>query len=239
LLSNEFQNYFPNKTTSEINALVKVAKRQIDSDPLAIPNLKSQLMLAVGGNLELTTFLCSAFSAYPYTDRKGQWIELKSCSDDLSQTWSPLTKAFQSLTFNFLDSADVEFASNLRNDGRLQGLRGFLRKTWNGVKSHDTWSSESARAYADELRSQHDAATVEWNKINQEVVKWAGTAVAGFATGSSTLCLGHLEIAVPSYGIFFKSAMELASILMKRTDFVKQFPASVFMDLEKSSKHHK
>ncbi|MFN8550434.1 MAG: SEC-C domain-containing protein [Candidatus Obscuribacterales bacterium] len=232
-LESLISHHMPGLNNLDVQKMIAEASELTQNDPLALADSTSQLYLSVGTNLELSMYLSTAFGAFPYTDRVSQWQQLKAAtaSNDLFMTWSPLTKAFQSLSFNFLDSADVDFADKLREEGRLEGFRSFIRKTWQKGKSEDSWSMETARSFADELKFEHKLAEAEWNKINQDLVTWVGTAVGSFTSSAVTLQTGRLDLTGPSVGILMKSLCELYKIGMKKQDFPKSVPASVFMDL--------
>ena len=86
--------------------------------------------------------------AFPYTNRRLKWREillLKEDLPDLARLWTPLTKAFQTLEFKFLNNVDAEFAVSLRADGRLSGFRRFIRNVWTTAnKSDDLGQIEAA-----------------------------------------------------------------------------------------------
>jgi len=82
--------------------------------------------------LEEIIYVCGQTGLYPFTDMRGKWREILDNSDQLSeeaQTWTPLTKAFTTLQFSFLDGFDASFAHSVREDGRLLGFRLFLKKS--------------------------------------------------------------------------------------------------------------
>ena len=90
----------------------------------------------MGANLEMGMYICQATGAFPYTNVKFRWKEILGARQDLdatAQVWSPLTNAFQQLRFKFLDHVDSKFACSLRQDGRLEGFRSYMRKLWNTV----------------------------------------------------------------------------------------------------------
>lgn len=239
ILEDYLRTELPTHSDETISGLVRYAKTKTEEDMLSLPNIANQLLLKVGGNLELSMFLADAFGAFPYTANKNQWFELQTSIEKTTNTvdtWTPLTKAFQQLDFSFLDSTDVIFAARMKESGRLSGFRNFLKKTWTGLKNSDSWSDETARSFADELKSEQKLAEVEWNKINQDLLKSSGTAVAGLAGTVSTISAGNLVLGVPAGGIFVKSVADLAAILLRKNDFPKTKPASVFMDLERTSK---
>jgi hypothetical protein len=118
-------------STSE---LLVYARSELRKDPIAwersiADNFKQGQMISVrsGVNLETALLICSVTGAFPYTNMHFKWRELMEAREQMSETarvWSPLTKAFQTLEFRFLDNVDPRFAQSLREDGRLEGFRG-------------------------------------------------------------------------------------------------------------------
>jgi len=121
------------------------------------------------------------------------WAQIIEAHDELSETarvWSPLTKAFQSLDFRFLDNVDPRFAQAVRDDGRLQSFRFLLRKIGNGAADISEMPSLDAfvRDCSDELVGEYQKAQAEWAKIDESFLKWAS---GGIATATA-LAMGHL-----------------------------------------------
>lgn len=238
LLEDEFKSHFPQKSDIEIRELLEAAQRMTENDPLALSGIESQLLLSVGGNLELAMFLATGFDAYPFTVKVRQWRELEFATKEFPESarlWSPLTKGFQSLDFGFLDSVDVAFANKIREDGRLENFRAFLKRTWVSMKAESDWSEEKARSFADELKSQHQQCKGEWDKINQELVKSTLTGIAGFFVGTAVPSLGAM-LAVPGSVLMGKSVTDLFSIIMKQRSTNRTAPASMFMQVESNAK---
>lgn len=205
-------------------------------DPL-LPNdtldrMPSQTIAAsMGTNLELGLYLCHATGAFPYTNVKYRWREILAAKQELdasAQVWSPLTNAFQHLRFKFLDNLDSKFACSIRQEGRLEGFRSYMRKLWDTVGGEpDPSKSESlARDFGDELTGAFKAAQSEWDAIDRELVKWAtGKAAVAMAAGvfSPAFAMGGLALAGLS---------EIIQAEMKRREFRKRVPMSVFIDLD-------
>jgi hypothetical protein len=212
-------------------------ERDRAEDPLllneTIDQIPAQNMVtSLGANLEMGLYICQATGSFPYTNVKFRWREIlaaKQEPDVTAQTWSPLTNAFQQLTFKFLDQVDSGFACTLRKEGRLEGFRSYLRKLWDAVGGEpDASKSEAlARDFGDELTVAFKAAQSEWDAIDRELVKWAtGKAAVAMAAGvfSPAFAMGGLVLAGLS---------EIIQAEMKRREFRKRVPMSVFIDLEK------
>jgi hypothetical protein len=227
----------PGASEEEIRKVLDHMERKRASDPL-LPNdtldrMPTQMMAyRMGANLEMGMYICQATGAFPYTNVRFRWQEILAARQDLdatAQMWSPLTKAFQQLTFKFLDKVDSKFAYSVRQNGRLEGFRSYLRRLWNAVGGDpDPAKSEAlARDFRDELSQAFNEAKGEWDAIDRDLLKWGVATLGGaVATGvfSPTLAVGGFAVA----GIG-----EIIQAEMKRREFRKKVPMSVFIDLEK------
>ena len=104
----------------------------------------------------------------------------------MKKKWSPFSKAFQSVNFNFLDNVPLNFALEMRNKKRLENMRGFLRKVWRNAKMGSEFSGENTANLAVELTEEIRKAEAEWDEISRDLMKWSATttfpaAAAGIA----------------------------------------------------------
>jgi hypothetical protein len=213
-------------------------RQQLRDDPLALNQpiapgeSRGQLSMMRGGtNLETALLISNVTGAFPYTSMRTRWQEIMSARDELSETariWSPLAKTFHSLDFRFLNNVDVEFAKNLRDDGRLESLRGFLRSVGKNASEVSSLSSLDSfvRDSKDALIGEHQKARAEWDKIQNDFTGWAGAGVAG------AFISGHIipDVAALSAGIV-ATLGQLFRRHLKRALFRKTNPMSVFIDL--------
>ena len=227
----------PEISEDEVRRLVDSMERERANDPL-LPNdtldrMPSQMMVSrMGANLEMGMYICHATGAFPYTNVKFRWDEILRARDKLdatAQIWSPLTNAFQQLEFKFLNRVDSQFACSIRQDGRLEGLRSFLRKLWTTIGGQpDLSRSEAlARDFRDELNQSFNEAKAEWDSIDRELMKWAVPTLGG------ALVTGHFSPVLALSGFAVAGVAELIQAEMKRKEFRKKVPMSVFIDLEK------
>jgi hypothetical protein len=185
----------------------------------------------MGANLEMGMYICQATGAFPYTNVKFRWKEILGARQDLNETaqvWSPLTNAFQQLTFKFLEKVDSKFACSMRQDGRLEGFRSYLRKLWNAVGGDpDPAKAESlARDFRDELTQAFNEAKGEWQAIDRDLLKWGIPKLGG------ALAAGLFSPALAVGGFAVAGLSEIIQAEMKRREFRKKVPMSVFIDLE-------
>jgi hypothetical protein len=224
-------------SNEEVERVVQYMERQRANDPL-LPNetldrLPGQMSSAnVGGNLEMGLYICHATGAFPYTNVKFRWKELLSAKtlDENAQTWTPLTRAFQQLNFKFLEKVDSNFACSIRSDGRLEGFRSYLRKLWHTVEGNlDKARSEAvARDFRDELTQAYHEAEADWNAIDRDLLKWAVPKLGGAA-----LVGGAFSPSFAVGGFALAGVSELIQAQLKRREFRKKVPMSVFIDLER------
>lgn len=230
---------------SDREAFLDSIERDRASDPLLLnetmDNTPSQMAVAhMGGNLEMGMYICQATGAFPYTNLRYRWKEiLGSAVPDLDPTakfWSPLTNAFQQLRFKFLNNVDPKFVTTIRSEGRLEGFRSYLRNVWKTVGGEpDPTKSESlARDFRDELTQAFNEAQSDWSLIDRDLLKWGIPRMAkGFAGGlAAAVATGHMSLGLPGAGFAVAGINELVQAAMKRREFRKKVPMSVFIDLE-------
>jgi hypothetical protein len=151
----------PGISDEDVQKVLDDIERDRADDPLllneTIDQIPTQNMVtSLGANLEMGLYICQATGSFPYTNVKFRWREILAAKQELdvtAQTWSPLTNAFQQLTFKFLDQVDSGFACTLRKEGRLEGFRSYLRRLWTTVGGEaDVAKAEPlARDFRDEL----------------------------------------------------------------------------------------
>ncbi len=226
----------PEISDEELRELLDSIDWERANDPL-LPNdtldrMPAQMMAAnMGTNLEMGLYICQAAGAFPYTNVKFRWKEILGAKQDLdatAQIWSPLTNAFQQLRFRFLDNVDSKFACSIRQEGRLEGFRSYMRKLWQAVGGEpDASKSEAlARDFGDELTGAFRAAESEWDAIDRELVKWAMPTLAGAVAAGVFSPAFAAGFAIAGLG-------EIIQAEMKRREFRKKVPMSVFIDLER------
>jgi hypothetical protein len=200
-----------------------------------IDKMSSQIVtMRTGANLEMGMYICQAMGAFPYTNMRFRWNEIlgaRNQFDPTMEVWSPLTNAFQQLKFKFLDKVDPKFAYSIRQDGRLEGFRAYLRKIWKAVDGQPDPSKSQglARDFRDELTQSYNEAKTEWDKIDLDLLKWATPTVAAGITA------GLFSLTLPAAGFAVAGVGELIQAHLKRTSFRRSVPMSVFIDLDQNS----
>jgi hypothetical protein len=227
----------PRISDEQVRRVLDHIERERANDPL-LPNetldrMPGQMTAGrIGGNLEMGMYICQATGAFPYTNVKFRWKEILGARQDLdatAQVWSPLTNAFQQLRFKFLDNVDSKFACSLRQDGRLEGFRSFMRKLWNtvGGEPDPSKSERLARDFQDELTQAFKQAQSEWDAIDRELLKWATRTLAG------AMAAGHFSPVLAVGGFTVAGIGEIIQRERKRREFRQKVPMSVFIDLDR------
>lgn len=235
-LERKAREEFPQASEETIRQFLDTIEQERAKHPL-LPNqtldqMAGQMMASrMGANLEMGMYICQATGAFPYTNVKLRWKEILAARKDLdatAQVWSPLTHAFQQLRFKFLDKVDSNFACSIRQDGRLGGFRSFMRKVWTAVGGDtDPAKSEAlARDFRDELTQAFNDAQADWNAIDRDLVKWTGTALSG------AVAAGRFSPEFAAGGFAVAGVAGIVQAEMKRREFRKKIPMSVFIDLE-------
>jgi hypothetical protein len=131
VLEGHLQEQMPHLSDDDIGRLLSYMERRRKEDPLLLdqPLTKDgQLLVArTGANLELALYVAHLTGAFPYTNLQARRKELQLAREDLpsvADPWTPLSHAFDSLEFDFLNSVSPEFAVALRKDGRLDSFPG-------------------------------------------------------------------------------------------------------------------
>lgn len=234
----------PDVTQEEIDDTVEYWLKQRRSDPLLLDEdmtYEAEMKIKrMGANLELGFYLGQATGSYLYTNRRFQWMEIMSLqqqtSDD-SDVWSPLTQAFQSLDFTFLNNVDARFAYKLKEEGRLAGFRNYLRKVWSKIEDDNTLEQahKAAREFGDELHEEYGKTKEEWAKIDKSIMEWLAGGT-GVSTVLSPIITGGLDWKIPALGFVITGVGKLLSARYERKAFKAKMPLAVLLDLEKKNK---
>lgn len=197
-------------------------------------------IMRYGANLELGLYMGQLTGSYLYTDRRDQWNEILSAEQESSsepEVWSPLTDSFQSLEFNFLNKIDPGFALKLKEEGKLETFRNFLRKVWVSIdgKPSAKESLKMARNFGDELQDQYEKTKEEWSKIDKDLIKFL-TGSTGATTIADAIIKGGMNWQAPALGFCINGVLSLLQARTDRKNFKQNVPLAVFLDLEKKGK---
>ena len=238
------KEFKPNLSPSEIDKYIEYFLEQRKKDPLLLDEeMSSEAEMKIkrmGANLELGLYLGQATGSYLYTNRPFQWKEIMTAKQQItddSDVWGPLTQAFQQLDFTFLNDVDAGFAYKLKEKGRLEGFRNYLRKVWHKIEENNTpaQANSAAREFSDELHEEYGKTKEEWAKIDREIVNWT-LGTTGISTLITPLITGGLGWMVPALGFSITGVGQLLSARYKRKEFRANVPLAVLLDLEKKNK---
>lgn len=243
-LRRRLKEFRPNLSQTEIDKHVEYFLKQRRNDPLLLDEEMSSTaemkIKRMGANLELGLYLGQATGSYLYTNRTFQWKEIMSAKQqtaDDSDVWSPLTQAFQSLDFTFLNNVDAGFAYKLKEEGRLSGFRNYLRRVWNKIEENNTPSqaNSAAQEFGDELHEEYGKTKEEWAGIDKSIIEFM-TGATGISTVLSPLITGGLDWTIPALGFSIAGIGKLLSARYQRREFKASVPLAVLLDLEKKGK---
>lgn len=169
--------------------------------------------------------------SYLITDLEYRWKEIELDRSEAkidSAKWTPFAKAFQEVDIKYLENVPLEAALRLREQGRLDEMRSFLRKVWRSTGAIDSFDDSNAENLASELREKVREAEDEWAKIDRELLKWFGGigALGAIATGQ----VGWIPSAISTV---IGGAVSLGVAQHQRIAFGKKFPAGFFLKLKK------
>jgi hypothetical protein len=244
-LIQHIKNTSPFIDDNEIKNVVEYIHEQRKNDPLSLNQTFSGKekvgqfnLMRSGANLEMALYLSQLTGAFP--------LNSSDSFNETSKLWTPLTKAFQKLEFNFLDNVDVKFIEKLKETNRLGSFRNFIRKVWLSIEGTlDSNKIESlSRGFCDELKDEYQKASAEWKSINTEIVSWAGytasTVLISSAFGkistfneTGSIISGNIALGL---GLGVASVSKLLEKYSKRKSFRQTVPMSVFVDLSKKAK---
>lgn len=236
---------YPNFTTKQVKETLQYFIDYRTTDPVALeqPLVSGTVSGFRGGaNLETILYICNLTGSFPFTGLPWKWKEILAQQKDLNEdakTWTPLTKAFQDLDFNFLNSVDHRFAVEMRQDGRLENFRTFLRKIWNSTNKGLAGSSTDStiRDYKDELIVEYHKAQAEWDKITRDLALWGGSStIISAASAASAILTGNMSLSIPAIALSAYGLLKVVTSRMEKKEFRKKFPMAVFVDLKNKNK---
>ena len=195
------------------------------------------LMQSTGTNYYIAKLVAGATGAHLITDIPSRWKEVEMDRGAIGAElggWTPFSKAFQNVSFKFLNNVPLAAALHLRKQDRFDNMRSFLRRVWKESRADDELSEGNAQALADELLHHINEADDEWRKINADVVKWWTGSSAGILAatpgviaqgGGAWLAGGWALSCAGMYGMAWS----------QRRRFYKRYPAAFFLSLRDRS----
>ena len=244
-IRDELRSRQPTITDEELDACIKLVRQWRRDHPLFIDPMpdKSGRMIemvhsSTGTNYEMAKLMARSSRSYLVTDLAMRWREMaidrEETPDADGAGWSPFAKAFQELRFKYLNDVPLDVALKLRNDGRLEALRGFLRRVWRSSMTADPYGRESVENLTAELTQRVNEAEADWKAMQGELLQWAGTSFTT-SIAASVIASGKADWMAAAGATAISGAATLARASGKRTEFYLKQPAGFFMDLKRRS----
>jgi hypothetical protein len=206
-------------------------------EPMSAESTPQLMMMSTGTSYSCAKLTAGMTESYLFTDIGSKWKEIemdREAHNAENEVWAPFAKAVQESKLTYLNSLLPKHAMQLRDEGRLESLRTFLRKVWKNASKENQFDKASALLLTEELGDEIRKAQQERTKIDHDLVKMIrAEAVTGLLAAGPMLAAGH--------ALFLASAIAVAGLgtlatsTMKRRAFPDRFPAAFFMKIESDS----
>lgn len=176
------------------------------------------------------SMVASITNSYLFTDLRSRWIEIQNDRKDVdsARIWDPFSKAFSEAKIPSFQDIPIEFALQMRNEGRMESLRTFLRQIWKAGQIED-FDNREATIFADQFKDELKIANFELSKIDSDLIKWVG-AEGLVAALASTVTSGEI---IPVVGWAVAAAAQVTSSTLNRRNIKKRYPAAMFLNMNK------
>lgn len=236
-MRSRLKEHYPEMPEKEVQKMLQHVEKLKDRDPLIPTNPNEKGMQGMhrhesGANLEMAMFISQLTGSYLYTDIQLRMKEIMGAEKNKlfsRNPWTPISQSFQELDFKFLNNVDPGFALAMRNDGRLNSMRNFLRNTWGDVTQADRENiKEHTLHFSDRLKEEFGKAETEWKKIDADLAKWTLSS-----SGVGAILQGSMDWRIPAMGFVISAVGKLLDARFQRERFRKNVPMSVFVDLKR------
>lgn len=219
-----------------VDEFLEFIRRRRDAHPYFVerlPGCNEEIIIqTTGACYELAKLICAFTNSHLITDMEPRWKEIEldraAMTGNLA-AWSPFAKALQSAQLRALDKTSLDAALTLRKENRLEGMRMFFRKIWKSCRDPHEFAEPNALNLVAELHEKISEARSEWSKIDQDILKWFGTAGGAIAAASFA---GFLPAAAAGSAAAVSGIAALASARMGRRSFRERYPAGYFLRLD-------
>ena len=143
--------------------------------------VSEMLHVSSGAGYEMAKLFAIQSGSYLVTDIASRWkeIELDHATARIDKDhWSPFAKAFHAAKLSYLDEVPLSKALSLRQEGRLNSMRMFLRRVWKSAQSEQPFSDLNSIELAAELDNEVHQAEKEWKGIRLDLIKVLGSDLA-------------------------------------------------------------
>ncbi len=231
-----YREFKPDVSVDEVEQLIAYIQRQRDADPFFTDTIDKKphgelMQVSSGANYEMAKLTATLTGSFIMTDIPSRWreIELDRAESKVDpERWSPFAKAFQGLHLN---TVPLPAALEIRDQGRLERMRGFLRRVWHSSAAGDEFAEANISQLAAELQHEVAEADAEWKAIDRELLQWFGTElVGGLLATAPAIALGGAEWV--GFGLAAGGVTNLIVSTMKRSAHLNRYPAAFFAKLE-------
>jgi hypothetical protein len=114
-------------------------------------------------------------------------------------------------------------------------MQGSIRRIWIeiGGNPDPNQSQRLARDFGDELKQRVAESEADWEKIDQALLKWAGTTVVTSLAALPAIQPGNLSVNLAGTSIALIT--ELLITRVKRRRFCKSVPLSILLELKRKT----
>jgi hypothetical protein len=242
-LKQKFDELELHKCGTTFDQFIEEIRDQRERDPNFLEPMSATsggqlLMMSTGTSYPCAKLTASMTGSYLFTDITSKWKEMeldREAHSAENRVWAPFAKALQDADLRYLNSLSPEHALRLRDEGRLESLRAFLRRVWKAASIDQCFDDANAVLLAEELGEEVRKAREEWKKIDQDLIKLVkGEAVGGLLAAGPLLAAGHALFLAAAVGV--AGIGTLAGSTLRRRSFQDRFPAAFFMKIESESK---
>jgi len=173
--------------------------------------------------------VCAITNAHIITNNALRWKEVEldhQYATGQTAIWSPFAKALQGSNIKVLNNVSLEFALRLREEQRLEQVRQMFNRVWRACREAVPYSDGNILNLSTEFSAKIDEAKYEWEKIDQDLIKWTGGTAAALFTAATGIGFVPAATAAVLTGT---TGLTLAH--WKRKSFKYRFPAGLFIDL--------
>lgn len=207
-------------------------------EPIGPGGISDQLhMWTTGSSYDIARLTASITRSYLVTDLHVRWREIELDRESHTaenKMWAPFAKAVQATPLKYLNELSLDHALALRQEQRLESLRGFLRRVWKDAGTGDPFDEANALRLAEELKEQIRLTEEEWKQIDRDLMKMVGTELtAGLLAAGPLIASGHGEFLAAAAAV--AGVFTLGSAQAKKHSFQDKFPAAFFMKLRDDS----
>lgn len=187
------------------------------------------LQTTTGSCYEEAKVMCQIGNIHMITDLKSRWMEYEIDRKEHGTDgggWSAFAKTLQNSNLKVLNHIPLDGALSLREEGKLENMRGFLRRVWQSSKTGEDLSDENSENFTAELSQQIAEANDEFKAIDRKLLKWFGGQASLVATAGQ---IGMMPALATSA---ITGAFGLFESRMQRKSFSSRYPAGFFLNIK-------